>query len=1115
MIEMRFRLFIRQHRNGNFTARVLNGPDAGSHEATRDEAIAAAERSLRRFLEYDDRANWGRFVFGECAELMQLPVEIFRKKSRDHDPIPLAVSLVITLEESRQGPRFVVTAPTIDGFQIVVRDASQIDARARRAVQRHVRGWPVALLLEADQDGVDSLEVLAIHLPGSDETDTTAEEELENTHDQDNVLGLCGVRLTSESALPRLSCAERREPLVQRLMTALAADRLSSVLLVGRNDVGKTALVHEVARRIQAGNCPEALKERELWHVTANNLIAGMKYTGEWQGRTQKLIQQARRGRQILYMGSPTEILDAGRWSGSDNNMGRFLQPYIQSGELVIVCEGSPESIAAEQRREAGFIQSFRRIDVAETDDADTLAIVNAVARRLEVEHPVRIEPEGVSAVCDLTRRFMPYRAFPGKAVGLLEELVRDVIADAEGAIRRIGRAETIAGFTRTTGLPAFILSDEVVLRETELRTYFEERLLGQPDAVDAMVDLITLVKAGLNDPQKPLGTFFFVGPTGVGKTEMAKVLAEFLFGSRDRMLRFDMSEYASADALSRLIGTAWRPDDDGELPRRVREQPFCVVLLDEVEKAAREVFDALLGVLGEGRLTDAGGRTADFRNAIIIMTSNLGAGRRELQSIGFGSHSADEGSAERLRSHFIREAEGFFRPEFFNRIDRLVLFQPLTPEAMRRITRRELGKLLMREGIVRRNMLVEIDDAVIDRLVAQGFHPLYGARSLQRELERAVIIPLARLLVEQRPDHRHLLRFSVRDGRIERSLVLLEGAADESTAEPPADRLQSTGGDIDLAELLGTLGRIRDRSADEESGGLVASLRAEMSALLARTHEPTFWDQGGQAREVLRRVYHLERVLKRFEALSERAERLEERTDRLRRTGVRAAPSGAVGTLAQEVERLAAEFSYLQVELAGAASGERHDQALIRVAPVGAQAGPWAARLARMYAAWANRKGYECRMLGTSATSGRRTAPPGPSAANLYVRGSNVYQFLRGEAGLHRLTQGTAEDRERHVARVSVILAPAELASAIAEGAGDLPAQLSQRLTELTSAADAGSGSESSPAVTRVYSLGRQRSIRDPHTGVRATHIEAVLDEGQIDAFLLARLRQNANIQP
>ncbi|HEY1011733.1 MAG TPA: AAA family ATPase, partial [Herpetosiphonaceae bacterium] len=761
---------------------------------------------------------------------------------------------------------------------------------------------------------VESLDAITLELPDAEEPQS-ASRAPSNDASEEDVLGLCGLKLNDQAAAGRLGRADRREALVEQMITTLAADRMNSVMLVGGGDVGKTALLHEVVERIRSGAVPEALKKREIWFVTANNLIAGMKYTGEWQGRTQKLIAQARKGRQILYMADPNEILDAGRWEKSDNNMGRFLRPYIESGEITLICECAPEGFEVGLKVEPSFMNAFTRIDVKPTDEADTGAIVQATGRRLEAARNVSIEPSANAAVLDLTRRFMPYRAFPGKAVRFLEDMVRDALPGQERSptVRTLSRADAINSFTRATGLPALILSDEVAMRDDEVRAYFEERLLGQPDGVEAMVDLITVIKAGLNDPQKPLGSFFFVGPTGVGKTELAKVLAEFLFGSRDRMVRFDMSEYSSADALPRLIGTAWKRDSEGELTRRVREQPFCVVLFDELEKAHPDVFDILLGVLGEGRLTDAGGRTADFRNAIIIMTSNLGASRREMQTIGFGGQAApaDADANGRLVSYFVKEAEQFFRPEFFNRIDRIVAFRPLSVESIRLITRRELGKLLMREGIVRRNLLVEIDDAVIEKLLERGFHPLYGARPLQREIERMVILPLARLLLNQGADQSHLLRFSVRDEQIHLSFVAIDEPEDNlpEPPPPPADRKLET----DLSAVQRSIRELRDRCEDEEATPAVKKLRREVSALLARTNEPRFWDEPASARQTLSRVYHLERVLKRLDAIGEQAEFLEEKGRLIRIHRDRRGVPGLAG----EAEALGAEFAYVQMELA------------------------------------------------------------------------------------------------------------------------------------------------------------------------------------------------------
>jgi len=1111
-MQMRFRLFVQQHSYGAWTMLVPAAPSISAYADTRDAALQDIQNQLAEHLKDVGRRGWDKLVFQEYQELRPVALEVEPKGKGPQTPIPITVNVLITDTQVTRNARYlVVTAPRIAGFHLVVNDPAQLEEQTRAALLHHMRKWKSPAIVEADLDGPEMLEVLTITAPEVADSEAA---ELANTHNQENVLALCGLNLTEQAARGRLGHADRREVLVEQLITALAADRLNSVMLVGRADVGKTALLHEVVERIRMGNVPATLKGREVWFVTANNLIAGMKYTGEWQGRTQKLIGQVRKGHQILYMADPNEILDAGRWSGSDNNMGRFLRPYMESGEITIICECAQEGFDAGLKVEPSFMNAFRRIDVSETDEADTLAIVHATTRRLEATRNVSIDPAATTAALNLTRRFMPYRAFPGKAARFLEEMVRDALPGQERSpvLRTLSRNDAIASFTRATGLPALIVSDELAMRVPEVRGYFEERLLGQPDAVEAMVDLITVIKASLNDPNKPLGSFFFVGPTGVGKTELAKVLAEFLFGSRDRMIRFDMSEYASADALPRLIGTAWKTDSEGELTRRVREQPFCVVLFDELEKAHREVFDALLAVLGEGRLTDANGRTADFRNAIIIMTSNLGASRREMQEIGFGATVRDTQAAsdERLRAHFTKQAEQFFRPEFFNRIDRIVAFRPLTLDAMRLITRRELGKLLMREGVVRRNLLVEIDDAVIERLLAQGFHPLYGARPLQREIERMVILPLARLVVERDPGAGHLLRFGVRDGQIQLGLLSLD------IPEEPAEALQPQVGthapapdrrlETDLAALLRTIRELRERAADESAGPVVKGLRREVSALLRRTVEPTFWDAPAAAREVLSRVYHLERVLKRFDDLYERAEYLEEKGRQIR---VRRDRRG-VPELARDVERLEAEFAYVQMELAGAGAGDGHDQALLKIAPLGRNSDEWAAQLLAMYTAWAARKGYEYTVIDPHSEADRRGRDGRTAIATtpaLYVRGSNVYEFLRGEAGLHKLLSGPAEDRQRDLARVSVLPA-ADVPD------GDDPTALYAALVRL--ALSGTSGDLETDAVARVYnSQGRHRAVRDPRTGARVADVAAVLRDGQIDAFLLATLRQVASVAP
>jgi len=1085
-----FPVLIEEHPDGTALVAVIGSSDLKSYDSSRADAVSALRSTIEGQIGWRERTHWLRLLPLGPQELRTVALEIPVKGAKGDRTLPVTIAVMITTLARSGETHYLVTAPKVPAFQVVLDSLDGIEEALAVDLCRELADWKPKKLLKASSDGTASLEYLSFPEDAGNEVEdgpcaiVSGSGDDSEPSDDGDVLGLCGVNLTQHAESGRLEGADRRDAILDRMLSVLAGETRNSIVLVGPPDVGKTALVHELARRLAAGTVPEPLQARQLWSATANNLIAGMTYYGEWQGRAQKLVRQVRKGRQLLYMGDPEEILSAGRFRGSDNNLGRYLRAYMESGDAVLICECSADAFAAQLQREPSFMNAFTRIDVAETETADTDAILQSAARRFEAKHPLRIELEALTAICHLTRRFMPYRSFPGKACRLLQDTVRDLLPLNGPEVRPVERADVVTSFTRATGLPAFILSDDIPLHHAAVNTHFQERLLGQPEAVAAMVDLITVLKAGLNDPNKPLGSFFFVGPTGVGKTEMAKVLAEFLFGSRDRMLRFDMSEYASADALPRLIGSAWRSENEGELTRRVRQQPFCVVLLDELEKAHPDVFDALLGVLGEGRLTDAGGRSADFQNAIIIMTSNLGAGRRDLQAVGFGQPgSAEAARGAWLADHFVKAAEAFFRPEFFNRIDRIVAFRSLSQEAVRLITRRELGKLLMREGIVRRNLLVEVDEAVIARLAEQGFHPHYGARPLQRAIERAVILPLARILVDGAADHRHLVRFTLRDGEVCPRLVVVD--AGEEPTQPdaaPVPRLEP-----DLAAVVRAIARIRKELELAEAGELAQGLRDESFQLLAQTRVPTFWDAPDTARAVLQRIYRLERVTKRLDTLTERGVRLDDRAQGLRRQRDRR----ALPELAQQVERLETELSFLQAEMAGLPGGEEADAVLLCVNPITPEAEDWARQVQRMYELWAERKGYQC--VPVSADPAERARLP--HANGVFLQGSGVFQFLRSEAGLHKLNAGSAEDRRRHLARVFVYAAPDA-------SDGEPALALATRLVSAAPEEDEGE-------VARIYQAGRHRYVRDPRTGVRITHVDAVLKEGQIDSFLLAHLQR------
>ncbi len=550
-----------------------------------------------------------------------------------------------------------------------------------------------------------------------------------------------------------LDRAYGRDGLVDRLVDDLAAREGAAVVLVGPPGVGKSAVAHEFVRRLSAFNARHALR-RDVWRVDGNRFIAGMKYVGQWEARAREMLRELAATGDILYLDDLASMVQAGRAGGADTNVAQFLAPAIARGSLTVLAESTPERLAWAREEAPGFVQLFRAVPLEPLSARASLPVLLGALRGLEGEverqvAPQRMTPHALEATLGLAERFLPNEAFPGKAVRLLratlDRPVEPSPARGGGFERRYGPAEVHAALQQRTGLPDFVLDPAQALTRAQILERFAALIAGQPEAIDALADLVVALQQGLSDPDKPLGTFLFVGPTGVGKTESARALARLLFGGPERMVRFDMSEFADPYAIARLTGRPGNPD--GELTSALRAQPFCVVLFDEIEKAHPRVFDALLQLLGEGRLSDAAGRLSDARQAVIVMTSNLGV-REAASHSGFLRASLDE-----ARAHYVTAARRFFRPEFFNRIDRLVPFRPLDPEALRRVVEQQLGELLGRRGIARANLLVEVEPATLDALVERAYDPRFGARPLKREMERQLTTPLAHHLVRRRRD--------------------------------------------------------------------------------------------------------------------------------------------------------------------------------------------------------------------------------------------------------------------------------------------------------------------------------------------------------------------------
>lgn len=520
------------------------------------------------------------------------------------------------------------------------------------------------------------------------------------------------------------------------LAHALQSTAGRSVLLVGPSGVGKTAMLYELVRTRSA----HGMAATSFWETSGARIMAGGSGFGAWQECCQEMWREAVATRSVLCLGNLVELMEVGRHESSPQGVAGFLAPFLARDEIPVVVECTPEQRVLLERTDPRLLHGFRPL-VVESPTPDRTQVILAQAAEEAIRGTATaVDADAVTTVARLHHRFATYSSPPGRGLRFLRNLVHDAV---DGNQAHVTARDAAAAFGHETGLPAFLVDPGLPMDVDAARTWFADRLVGQPEPIGLVVDALAAVKASLTRPRRPVCSFVFIGPTGVGKTEMARCLAEYLFRDRNRLVRFDMSEYADAFAVQRLIGT--HGSSEGLLTAAVREQPFCVLLLDEVEKAHPLFFDLLLQVLGEARLTDAAGRLADFRNAVIVMTSNLGAASHQRAPLGFVS-SAERGRSPReaARLHFVAEMRAHLRPELFNRIDRIVPFAPLDEETVLVLAERELESLQQRDGVLYREVCLEVDDGVAAHLAARGFDLRYGARPLKRAVEREVLAPLA-----------------------------------------------------------------------------------------------------------------------------------------------------------------------------------------------------------------------------------------------------------------------------------------------------------------------------------------------------------------------------------
>jgi ATP-dependent Clp protease ATP-binding subunit ClpC len=788
------------------------------------------------------------------------------------------------------------------------------------------------------------------------------------------VLARFGTDLTDQALEGSLPRGHGLAAPCDTVLKLLRRERWRSVAVLGAAGTGKSALVNELVYALAK---PENGSWRVL-RVSPTDFMAGTKYLGEWETKVRELVEAVKKPRRVLiYVPNLSDLSAVGQWEKSKSNVATALAPYLEEGSVMLLGESTPEEFERGLGRVASLQRLFDRVLVSESTLEETESILKAVRdeSKLPIADPV------LKQLLETSTQFLGHVCLPGSAVSLL----RAVMQQAKESGRAVVFRDVLDSLSKSTGIPADLLDDSKPLAQAEVRAFFERRIVGQTEAVDAVLDLVTLIKAGLTDPQKPFGVMLFIGPTGVGKTELARTLAEFIFGDAARLKRFDMSEFASADSFTRLIGG---PNDNGLLTDEVRQHPFSVLLLDEIEKSHVNIFDLCLQIFDAGRLTDGGGRTVDFRRTIIILTSNIGA---TAPTASFGFQTAPATALPEFdKDRTFRELTRFFRPEFLNRLDRIVYFRPLSLEVAEQIARREIDLVLQRSGIRRRELAIEVEPAVISLLVRQGYSPHFGARPLKRTVERLVLMPLARAIASGALHEQTILRLSENAGHVEIAISKAPVAPVKTVteAERVADSLQT-----EVAGLGEAFARLQPR---------VQPMMDRKSELLLQTQAPRFYDDRSKRAAVFDEIHKLDQFLALEQGLGKALAGLRERLQREPPT------PNEEPALRERLAQLGAELE--QLRFIAECTDARDLGDVVLCLSVVEQAGNKLRALQKlgvMYEGLAQRRRMAVEVLG-EFVDGKQ------ERAWLLLSGLGAYRLLKFESGLHRVERRMREKQQR-----------------------------------------------------------------------------------------------------